>query len=153
MPLKMNIGGIDLMLNISSYIPCKNEHDYTWSKCDFSLHFGQQLHYELVDSELLLCAEIQSLVNELDKLLADCLTERTEFRCMEPDFLFVLNPKKDLRKDPAYTYIAPGYEIEDITLEWRIYFWCDGLTDNFLTLTLYREGIIALKDYLEHITS
>ncbi len=71
--------------------------------------------------------------------------------CIEPDFCFILYPKRDLRDDPKYTYVQPGYEIEDIYLEWRIYFWNEGLTDNFLNFTLNRDEIIKFRDYLREV--
>ena len=47
----------------------------------------------------------------------------------------------------AYTYIRPVCEIQDIYLEWKIFFWNHGLTENYLTITLYRDDIEMLRDY------
>ena len=41
--------------------------------------------------------------------------------------------------------------IEDIFAEWKIYFWNQGLTDNHLTVTLEREHIMELRDYLASV--
>ena len=70
---------------------------------------------------------------------------------IEPDFKFILYPEEDLRNNPNYTYVQPGYEIVDIYLEWRVYFWNEGLTDNYLTVTLGREEITMLRDYLRTV--
>lgn len=67
---------------------------------------------------------------------------------MEPDFNFVLNPKKDLRLDPKVLYVRPGCEIVDIDMEWKISFWHDGLTANYLSVTLDRTDIESLLLYL-----
>ena len=39
-------------------------------------------------------------------------------------------PENHREDDPKYTYVQPGYEIQDIYLEWKIFFWHGGLTDN-----------------------
>lgn len=56
---------------------------------------------------------------------------------MEPDFVFLLYPIKDLRTDPKYTYVAPGHEFQDIYVEWRVFFWDD---DPVWTSTLRRRN-------------
>lgn len=58
-----------------------------------------------------------------------------------------------MRDNPQYTYIQPGYEIQDIYLEWRIYFWYEGLTDNYLTITFDRDKIESFRDYLVLVRS
>lgn len=100
---------------------------------------------------MLTSEEVDELADTLTSLLEGGFTEPKELPMTEPDFVFMLYPIKDLRKDPKYTYVAPGHEIQDIYVEWRIYFWEDRLTDNFLTVTLYRDDIVALRDYLDSI--
>lgn len=63
--------------------------------------------------------------------------------------MFNLCPQLDLRENPKYTYVQSGYEIQDIYVEWKIYFWHGGLTDNYLTITLVREEVTRLRDYLK----
>ena len=92
--------------------------------------------------------EVDDLVIVLSDLLDGKVSEPRELPMTEPDFVFMLYPQKDLRNDPKYTYVAPGYEIQDIYVEWRIYFWNGGLTDNFLTITLDRGDIEAFRDFL-----
>ena len=81
------------------------------------------------------------------------MKETEEIRCIEPDYIFILQPKRDRRKDPCYTYIRPGYEIADIYMEWKIYFWNEGLTDNFLSIRFDRTEITAFRDYLKSVIS
>ena len=76
------------------------------------------------------------------------LNAPTEFNCIEPDFNFALNPKKDLRLDPKVLYVRPGCEIVDIDMEWKISFWDEGLTDNYLSVSLVRSDIECLLSYL-----
>lgn len=103
------------------------------------------------NDEVLLASEVDELEEKLSKLLDNKLTEIEEMVCIEPDFIFKLYPQTDLREDPKYTYIQPGYEIQDIYLEWKIFFWHGGLTDNYLTITLDRNEIESLRDYLAAI--
>lgn len=57
--------------------------------------------------------EVVDIEEKLTMLLNDELNEITEITCIEPDFIFILHPKRDLREDPRYTYVREGYEIED----------------------------------------
>ena len=151
MSFEINTRGIDVKLNIRNY-QMNNRDDFSdWCKCDFSLVSGDWLKYHLVDDELLLSSEVDKLEENLTLLIENKLTDITFMPCIELDFCFILYPKRDLRDDPKYTYVQPGYEIEDIFLEWRIYFWNEGLTDNFLNLTLKRDEIIKFRDYLRKV--
>ena len=151
MSFEININGIDLKLNIQNY-KLDNRDDFSdWCMCDFSLVSGDWLKYHLVDDELLLSSEVDELEEHLTFLLENKFSDIFEMPCIEPDFCFILYPKRDLRDDPKYTYVQSGYEIEDIYLEWRIYFWNEGLTDNFLNLTLKRDEIIKFRDYLRKV--
>lgn len=44
--------------------------------------------------------------------------------------------------------MRPGCEIVDIDMEWKISFWHDGLTANYLSVTLDRTDIESLLLYL-----
>ena len=88
------------------------------------------------------------IIASLTDLLDGKITEPQERPMLEPDFVFMLYPAKDLRTDPTYTYIKPRDEFQDIYVEWRVFFWNDGLTENFLTITLEREDIASLRDFL-----
>ena len=114
---------------------------------------GEWLNYHKEDDEVLLSSEVENLKEYLTKLLNGELSEVYEFKCMEPDFIFTLYPEKYLRDNSKCVYIQPGFEIEDIHMEWKIYFWSDGLTDNFLTVAFDRSDIVELRDYLSSIIS
>lgn len=152
MYMEMDVSGIVVRLRIKEYeTSAIGDACSQWCKCDFSFHSGDWLNYHKEDDEVLLSCEVEELESALTKLLDDEIEEIREIRCIEPDFIFTLHPKRELRKDPSYTYIQPGYEIADIYLEWKIYFWNEGLTDNFLTVTLDRDEIIHFRDYLSSV--
>ena len=147
--LKLNLSGIRLSMQIRNYRRT-SEEDWlsVWCKTDFSFVADKRLNYCEDDSEVFLAREIEDLAKSLDDLLNDRLTAPTEFNCIEPDFNFILNPKKDLRLDPKVLYVRPGCEIVDIDMEWKISFWDEGLTDNYLSVSLVRSDIECLLSYL-----
>lgn len=151
---EVNASGISIKLQIRGYRPTdKDNWDSQWCKCDFAFSSGDWLNYHKENDEVLLSCEVEQLTKSLTELLANNLMEETEIVFIEPDFIFKLFPQKDLRNDPKYIYVRPGCEIQDIYLEWKIYFWDGGLTDNFLTVTFGREEIIKLRDYFAFISS
>jgi len=151
--LKMELDGITVQMQIKNYIKVSDDDwDSTWCRTDFSFFSKPWLNYHKDNDEVFLAREIDELKSALEALLEDRLTEQTEFSCIEPDFCFTLNPKKDLRLDPRHTYIPQGYEIVDIDMEWRVSFWHDGLTADYLSVTLDRENIEYLLNYLKWIT-
>lgn len=101
---------------------------------------------------MFLAREVDDLVEALEKLLTDQLSAPTKFACIEPDFIFELTPKEDLRNNPRYVYIRPGCEIADIDLEWKVFFWHEGLTGNYLSVALARPDIECLLTYLKVVT-
>lgn len=152
MQLKMDLCGIELQFKIHGYVPSVHEKwDDQWCRCDFSLTSGNWLNYRKVLDEVLLSCEVENIADNLQKLLNDNLAEKTEISFIEPDFQMTLCPKRDLRDDPKYLYVQPGYEIADIYMDWRVYFWSEGLTDNFLSVTLGREDIEILLTYLQYV--
>ena len=88
----------------------------------------------------------------LERLLNNELNEIKEYQPCEPDLTFILNPKYDIRNDPNTIYVKPGFEIRDIKLQLRVNLWDDGLTDNYFSITLYREDIDNLYTYLCYVT-
>ena len=88
------------------------------------------------------------MAQSLDDLLTDKLSEEKIIECIEPDFKFVLVPKRDLRNDPQITYVQKGCEIADIYMDMKIYFWHEGLTDNYLSVSFDRSDIEHFRDYL-----
>ena len=151
---EIDASGIKIKLQINGYKPTNKENwDSEWCRCDFLFTSGDWLNYHKENDEVLLCSEIDELAETLTELLDDKILEEREILCIEPDFIFKLYPETDLRDNPQYTYIQPGYEIQDIYLEWRIYFWYEGLTDNYLTITFDRDKIESFRDYLVLVRS
>lgn len=152
MRLKIDLNGIVLRLKIKGYIPSTHEDwDSQWCNVDFSFFSGNWLDYHCENDEVLLSCEVEILADSISKLLNDELSEITEISCIEPDFKFILHPKRDLRVDPKYIYVREGCEIADIYMELTITFWNEGLTDNYLSVTLDREDMSILLVYLNYI--
>ena len=151
--LMLDLDGIVLRLQIRNYVKvAADDWDSTWCKTDFSFVSEPWLNYHKEDDEVFLAREIDDLKEALQALVNNQLTEVTEFSCIEPDFNFILNPQRDLRLDPKVLYVRPGCEIADIDAEWKISFWHDGLTANYLSVSLGREDIESLLSYLRLIT-
>ena len=61
------------------------------------------------------------------------------------------------RKDDWYSqwckcdFAFRSYEIAYAYVEWKVCFWDEGLTDNYLTVTLGHDEIILLRDYLSSV--
>ena len=150
--LELDASGIKIKLQIKEYIPStKDNWDSQWCQCDFLFSSKDWLYYHKEDDELLLCCEVEELEDSFSKLLNNDLTEVKEIACIEPDFVFILHPQSDRRNNPNYTYVQPGFEIEDIYVEWKVFFWNGGLTDNHLVVTLDRDDIEIMRNYLLQI--
>ena len=144
-----NIRGLQVTLRIDGYkAPAGHDYGDVWCDCGYSFRFGDAVNYQNEHDELFMPEEVDALAGVLTDLLDGKITRPREVPMTEPDFVFMLYPAKDLRSDPKYIYVAPGHELQDIRVEWRIFFWDGGLTDNFLTITLLREDIAALRDFL-----
>lgn len=151
--LELDASEIEIKLQINGYVPStKDNWDSQWCRCDYLFSSGDWLNYHKEDDEVLLSCEVEELEECLTKLIDNEMSEIKEIACIEPDFVFVLHPQSDRREDPKYTYVQPGYEIEDIYLEWKIFFWNGGLTDNHLVVMLGRDEIISVRDYLLAVT-
>ena len=147
--LKLDLDGIEVSMQIKNYIESTREDwDSEWCKTDFSFVSEDWLNYHRENYEVFLAREIEEIASRLDDLLHDRMEKPTEYECIEPDFSFVFRPKKDLRTDPRYTYVRPGEEIVDIDADWKVSFWHDGLTANFLSVTLGHKDIEHLLVYL-----
>ena len=149
---KLDLDDIIFQLQIRNYSSL-SEEDWgsQWSKSDFSLTSDAWLNYSIQNAEVFLSCEIEKLANNLDKLLKDELTEITVMEFVEPDFKLIFHPKKDLRNDPKYIYVKKGCEIVDITMEWIVTFWNEGLTNNYLSVEFDRGNIYYLYNYLSLI--
>lgn len=150
---EIDASGIKIKFQINGYQPTnKYNWDSEWCRCDFLFSSGDWLNYHKENDEVLLSIEVDELEEKLSKLLDNKLLEIEEMTCIEPDFIFKLYPQIDLRDDFKYTDVQQEYEIQDIHLEWKIFFWHGVvLTDNYITITLNREGIESLRDYLSDV--
>lgn len=149
---ELDASGIKIKLQINGYRQTnKDNWDSGWCKCDFFFSSDDWLNYHEEDYYVLLSSDVDELENILTKLLDNKISEVEQMVCSRPDFIFKLYPQKDLRNDPKYIYIHPGYEIQDIHLEWKIFFWNGEITANYLTITLERDEIVKLRDYLSAV--
>ncbi len=149
MKFSLNLNGIVMNLNIKGYEPYeKDKWEYQWCNVDFSFISAPWLNYKCDNDEVLLSCEVEELADSIDDLLTDKLSEVKTIKCIAPDFNFILNPKRDLRNNPSYTHIQKGCETQDIYMNMNIFFWYEGLTDNFLTVTFNRNDLQYLRNYL-----
>lgn len=145
--LRLDLDGVILNMQIRGYAKSsKLNWDEAWCDVEYSFVCEPWFNYG-ADNEMLLAGEVENLAKMLDDLLSNRMEEAKEFECIEPDFKFVLNPKKDLRLDPKCSCIRPGCEIKDIGMEWRIPFWYG--TENYMSVMFYREDIEDLLVYLK----
>lgn len=143
--LKLDLLGMILRLKISHYVKTTCENwDEEWCGMECSFVFGSALNFSSCGSSM--CSgEIDVLKEMLKRLLADELTEPRTFECIEPDFVFILNPKGDLQSNPGDFY-------DDIHLEWKVYFWDGGVTNHYFSASLVRSDIMHLLTYLQVVT-
>ena len=141
--LKMDLDGIILSLQIRNYVKTSHDDwDSKWCKVDFSLVSEPWLDYKITNDETLLASEIDGLCEALEKLLNDRIPSTYKFTFIEPDFEFILNPKSHVS----------GNHFVDIDMDWKVSFWHDGLTANYLSVCLSREDIEQLLLYLQLIS-
>lgn len=152
MRFEKELDGFLLSFRIRNY-QSESDGDKNWdssfSNIDFSVMSGTWLDYTLTNSELLMYREVEELMINLKKLLIDDFDEVYTFECAEPDFRFVLHPKRDLREEPSVIVVQDEFAIEDVFMEWQIYFWNGYVTDNYLSIRFEREDIQQLFTYLQ----
>lgn len=127
--------GMRIRLRIDRYqSPAKHEYGDWWCDCGYSFQMGKFLCYEAESVEILTPEDVDYLSQKLSDLLSGKITENEEASFPEPDFAFKFYPK------------TPE---TDISLEWIVNFWDRGaLTANFLTITLDRDKIELLNNFL-----
>lgn len=144
--LRTDLDGVFLNLLIKNY---EADVDGNWAdqwcnvECLFSNNCGLSLS---ATGDIILSCEVDELVYQLERLLDDQMSEDTVIELIEPDFKFILHPKRDRRKTSQY--VKEGYEFEDISMEWQTFLWNGCPTGNYLTVTFYREDIEILLTYL-----
>lgn len=147
--LEMDISGVNVKLQIKGYVkPTQENWCDNWPLCSYRFS-SNMFDFHCNDEAVLLAAEVNQLCSSLTDLLENKVSDIYELDFVEPNFAFRYFPKKDLRTDPRFVYVAPGHEIEDIYLEWKIFLWDTGCpTEHYVAVILYREEIQALRDYL-----
>ena len=139
--MNFNVDGINVYLKINNYRHSNKENwDSLWCNCDFMFNSGDWLNYHRENDEIFLCSENEELESVFTMLLNGEISEDKEISFIEPDFVFNIYPIKDIQNS-----------VSDVLIEWKIYFWHEGLTDNYLSITLDRDEIIKLRDYLSSI--
>ncbi len=150
--LHLDLDGVALHFRITGYRKSTSENWHSqWCTVYLTLQGGNWLNYQ-ISSDILLACEVEELCSRISDLLEDKIQAVEEMEFVEPDLTFVLNPKKDLREDPKYSYVAPGHEIVDIDADLRVHFWDGGLTANYLSLCFDRNDLQCLRTYLQCIT-
>ncbi len=150
MKLKLDLEGIEAILAINKYRPStKEKWDEEWCMVSFSVTSGNWLNYGKLDDPILLCSEVEELRDILKKLLLDELTDKIKLEFIEPDFTFDISPKV---KDNQLTLFDEQERWHNASADWKIYFWDEGLTCNYLNLHLSLEDIEYFKNYLNLIT-
>lgn len=150
--LKLNLGGIDFHFRIKGYKKSTDNWDEEWSSIDLTLQSREWLNYQIRNDDLLLMREVEIIKGWIEALLSDEISEKEYMECIEPDLCFIFYPKYNLKDDPRYTYVRPGYEIVDIYMELKVAFWDDGLTDNRFILVFGRKDLEMFLCYLNLIT-
>ena len=149
MGFELDASGIKIELEISGYrLTSKKNQFLKWCTCSVRFSSENWLKYHKENDEILLCCELDELTNALTDLLDNKIQEAKEISFIEPDFVFELYPKVESKEKYQNFLIKPGFEIRDIYLEWKVYIWNKGFTANCLTITLGRDDIISLRDYL-----
>jgi len=150
MKLRLDLEGIDASLEINNYRTSTQENwDEEWCEVSFYVMRGNSLNYGMNDKEILLCSEVEELRDMLKKLLLDEVSESSELSFIEPDFTFDITPK---RIEQQLSMFDEFPKIYSAFVDWKIYFWNDGLTSNYLNLCLCEEDIEHLKNYLNLVT-
>ncbi len=152
MSVCLDLAGIEFQFEIDGYKKSTPEMwDEEWCRCELQLTSADWLHLNR-SGELFLDSEIEGMLRLMRELLCNQeVGEEREIEFMEPDFRMVLHPIKELRKECAYC--APGCGFQDVFIEWKTYMWDGGLTENYLTVVLYREDIEKMVEYLSKVTA
>lgn len=150
MKLKLDLEGIETILEINNYHPSTQEKwDEEWCMVSYSVTSGNWLNYGKLDDPILLCSEVEELRDYTKKLLLDEIAEKFTLEFIEPDFTFDISPKVIDNQISLFEEIPRWH---NAFIDWKIYFGDDGLTCNYLNLCLGDEEIEYLKNYLNLVT-
>lgn len=150
--LRLDLEGLDFQFRITGYHPSTQANwDWEWCHVDLSMIAPHWLDYHIDNGEIMLCCEVESLKSEIEELLANKIMEAECLSFMEPDLSFSALPSKDLRDNPDYVYIEPGYEFTDACMELEVNTWSHGLTSNRIITCFDREELEVFLCYLKLI--
>lgn len=129
-----------------------NDGGYFWTDAELKVK-NWCVNY-CTSSSFLEFEEIKEINRKLIKLLDNNLDEIETLEFIEPDLQIVLRPAHDIRESGKYSYVKPGYEIEDIRADFLLFPLIDGaFTDQYYCMPLYREEIKAFTNYLTDVIS
>lgn len=100
--IRMNIDDTYFEFEIFNYIK-EHENDDKWAGIKINIRNSNFKYFR--KSELMTYAEVEGLINMMEKLLNDELKEKEEIEFYEPDLEFTLYPKINLWDTGKYTYI------------------------------------------------
>ena len=148
--LSMNINETYFEFGIFNYVE-GSDNDDNWTDIKINVHNNNFKYFR--KSELMTSAEVEILLNWLEKLLNDELEEKEEIGFYEPDLEFTLYPKINLWNTGKYAYINEEHEIQDIYMELNI-----NLTDRSgaytgqkYVMTFDRKNIEKIVEYIKKI--
>ena len=123
---------------------------YFWTDADIVVE-NKCLKYRTSGS-FLEFFEMVSIRDMLSDLISDKTTDIERMEFIEPDIQIILKPKHDLRNDGKYSFIKEGYEIEDVSAEFLLFPFLDGvMTEQHYVMPLYRDDIEKLVEYLSYV--
>lgn len=141
--LSMNIDETYFEFGIFNYVE-GSDNDDNWTDIKINVHNNNFKYFR--KSELMTSAEVEILLNWLEKLLNDELEEKEEIGFYEPDLEITLYPKINLWDTGKYAYIKEGHEIQDIYMELNI-----NLTDRRGAYTGQKYVMIFDRKNIEKI--
>ncbi len=144
--LKLNIEGFIVYFQIKGYKPSESGYsDDLWCDIKLTVEYGNDFKIHR-SGELLYSDEIEHLLMKFQDLLADRIKDAEEIDFMEPDFVFVLDSQLNLSNE------RNEINNREVFVDFRIHFWNGNLTENHLSLRLYKENIEYLLYYIKLVT-
>jgi hypothetical protein len=131
---RLPIDGFQLDFQIEHYHQSKDQGwEDQWCEIGFCVDNQSGIRYAFYEDETLLSCEVEEIEENLTLLLEGKLDAEKTLEFIEPDFQMTLFPQTD---------------VAGIAMEWRVYFWNEGITESHLALSMIRSEIEYLRDYL-----
>ena len=74
---------------------------------------------------------------------------RKTLQLIEPDFVFEFTPNNNRVHTEKTEYLTLENELSSTMMEWKVYLWNGGLTDHYFSITVYKDDLLVLRDYLQ----